>query len=110
MKDKGRRRGSGSGRDQGKGFLRTDAHSRQDKVVGHPTTDRVERLGLQKVDPAQRGVARLQTAKERPFHRVHIVREKHLRCLLCRALRLARVFVLASGARSRRDTSWVIHV
>ena len=37
---------------------------------------------------------------------MHIVRVKHLRRLLRRALRLARVFVLA---RSHRDASCVIH-
>ena len=39
---------------------------------------------------------------------MHIVRVKHLRRLLRRALRLARVFVLARD-RSHRDASRVIH-
>ena len=60
---------------EGGNALLTDAHSHswQDEIIVRATTNRDERLGLRKIDAAQRAVARPQTPKERPFHGIHII-------------------------------------
>jgi hypothetical protein len=93
-KEKGR-----AGRGWDGEISRTDPHAGQGKIVGLATTDRDERVGLQKVDAAQRGVAGLQAAKERALHWVYVVPEEDLRRLLRRALRLTRIFVLPRSSR-----------
>jgi hypothetical protein len=105
-KSRGQRRGKREETKGGEKALLTDAHSGQDKIIVRTTTDRDKRLGLHKVDPTQRGVARLQTPKVRPFRKMHIILVKGLRCLLRRALRLARVVVLD---RKHWNCSDVVH-
>lgn len=78
-------------------ILLTYAHSGQYKIIVRTTTNRDTRLGLRKVYASQSGVARLQATKERPFHGIRVILIKRLGCLLRRALRLARVFVLWNG-------------
>ena len=91
---KRRKKRRGQRRDGVNGKRLTDAHSGQDKIIIHTTAYSNKRLGFHKVYPVQLGVARLQTPKIRTFYGMRIIQVKRLRCLLRRALCLARVFVL----------------